>query len=102
MARLSLLLAIPSMLAVAWRLMPSSRWPVVLTSCAFPIFLLQGWVGGFILWGINRFPKAFEFFHTTVTGNLAIALSVCALAGIASLLIRKISPKTASVIFGGR
>jgi len=101
-ARIVIQVALPLLLMGLWTFVPSASWPRALTSCSFPIFLLQGYAKAPVLWIINRSPLAFKMFHETACGHLMVAILVCLLAVMMSLAWRKTAPRLYSLGFGGR
>ena len=89
-------LSVPFLLHGAWSVVPSSKWPDWLTSCAFPIFLMHPLVVRFLepfllAVGMGRFPAALAEWMAGVA-------CPCALAWF----IRRHAPRLAFVLFGGR
>lgn len=102
LARVFLCAAIPFLLVGTWGMMPSTRWPVVLTSCSFPIFLLQGYAKAPVLWMINRNSTVYNMFHKTALGHLCVALCVCIVAVVMSVCMKRYLPRLSFFLFGGR
>ena len=85
--------ALPFLLYGAWRLVPSGKWPDWLVKNAFPVFLVHK----YCLSPIKKLPLGDGVFS-----YLACALLVFAGALFAANVIRRLSPKCAVVLFGGR
>lgn len=101
-ARVFLCASIPFLLAGMWGVMPSAKWPVMLTSFSFPIFLLQAYAKAPVLWVINRNSTVYDIFHKTTVGHLGVALGVCIVACIMATCMKRIFPRISIFFFGGR
>lgn len=89
-------LAVPVLIYFTWCAIPTVELPSWLTSCAFPMYLIHWFVNGYISrllegLGIEQLFCASVTFMVSVSGSCAIAL-----------LLRRVAPKTAEVLFGGR
>ena len=89
-------LYLPLLVYFTWRVMPSTRLPAWLTSCAFPIFLMHspalGYVGGFI-----RYVVSDELGRRFAAWVLTIVVSI-----VVTVLLRRFAPRLSIVLFGGR
>ena len=93
--------SVPCAMGVVWALTPACRWPRWLTQNAFPIFLLHL----FPLIAIRR--AAGPGWGAPPTGNLFLVLSGCWLVAVVFALIateglRRLFPRVADFVFGGR
>ena len=89
-------LCVPLLLLFTWCVMPAINLPIWLTSCAFPIYLIHWFVNQYMsrlleCIGICPFPCAVLTFLFGIAGSCAIAL-----------FLRRVAPRTAEVLFGGR
>ena len=84
--------AIPLTIVGLWGLMPTRPFPKVLTQNTFPIYLIHMFV--------------LLFFGSTKIANPFVAIGVGCMAIVVSLFVamvlRKLLPRTASLLFGGR
>lgn len=79
-------------------LTPCKLWPKSLTSCAFPVFLLHGFV-------LIFFPPVIKWFPILGCSFCGYFFQVVCVFGICLMLIcllRKFMPRFASIVFGGR
>lgn len=87
---------IPFMMYGIWYFIPAVQIPSWLTRCSFPLYLLH--VIFIVLCGVLVRPFSF-----TVVQKALIALSIGVLGSIlTAVLLRRFTPKFASVAFGGR
>ena len=94
-------LAIPFMLIGVWGVCPSSRWPSWIVGNAFPIYAMHL----FVLTGIGRVSSLSKLNIYPVSSVLNyILLAVVSWGGALCLaiILRKIMPSTARVLFGAR
>lgn len=85
---------IPLSMAAAWTFAPEARWPDVLGKATFPIFAMHGLV-------IKSSRVFIELPHDAGFWLLQLMLAV-AIPIIISWLMRRLLPRTASVLWGGR
>ena len=89
-------LLLPALMYAVWHIMPSRPFPLWLTSCSFPIFLLH-MIFLIVVWRV--------FYHCPV-GRQFGALISCFAAIVASIvtanLLRKRHPRLADFLFAGR
>ena len=86
----------PFLLIAAWQWVPESKWPDILTSCAFPIFLMNivviRVVEPFLLHaGLARLPAAFAELAAGVVCPCVVAW-----------LVRRHVPSAVPILYGGR
>ena len=91
------LLAIAMVLAGVWMVCPAITLPTILQGQSFPIYLLHAVFVPYVLLVAQKFPVMLSWFGFLVN---ATVLLVCSL--FSSLMLRHFSPKTATVLFGGR
>ena len=78
--------------------MPETKWPVWLVSCAFPIYVMHR----IFLWPFYGLARAMHWGGASI-GWWFVQLSVGVVSPIAfAAAMRKLMPKFANVIFGGR
>lgn len=89
-------------LAVAvWKSIPAWRGPKWLTSSAFPIFVLHGAV----LLGFAEMFRALGVWESVVSSIVAYFLQICGAVAVClgiCLILRRVTPRLSSVLFGGR
>lgn len=91
-----LCLAIPLLVSGLWLLTPAAGWPKALTSMSFPVYVMHYFVV-FALDGFRR-PRADKSI-CLMLAQAALAVAVpCAVAFAA----RRLAPRAASALFGGR
>jgi len=93
---------LPFIFIVGYNMIPQVQWPIILTSCSFPIYVLQSYAKSPVLWIINRSGFLFDVFHKTALGHLMIPMLTCCVAFVMAICVKKVCPKFAHVIFGGR
>ena len=79
-------------------LIPCKLWPRSLTSCAFPIFLLHGFVLIFLPLIVKRIPILGHSF----CGYLFQVVCILGVCLMLTCFLRKVMPRFASLVFGGR
>lgn len=79
-------------------LVPDKSWPKSLTSCAFPIFLLHG----FVLIFLPPVVKPFPILGHSFCGYLFQVVCILGVCLMLTWLLRKTMPRFASLVFGGR
>ena len=89
-------LSIPFLVCFVWRFMTARKLPEWLTSCSFPIFLMHAVLFAHIWFVLKYFPlvglaKDFAMFVGSILGSIAIAT-----------VLRRFTPRLASMLFGGR
>lgn len=84
-----------------WRLMPTNRWPVWLTSCAFPIYVLHPFIAKIWIGTAGQFGIVRQFLGT-LSGHLAGWASGIVISMIIALTLRRYFPRVASLLFGNR
>lgn len=90
-----LAVGLPLLMAGLWSVVPNVRWPRWLTSCAFPVFLLH-------VFAIGVYNN---FLVRDVSGVLAFAAKYAFSVGlpiVAVVVMRRMLPKVAELVFGGR
>ena len=87
-------ISIPLNLYGFWGIMSTGAWPIWLTSCAFPIFLIHK----FPLFVLKHIPFLKESFLT----HLLVAGTAFFVSLFAALFIKRWFPKMARIVFGGR
>lgn len=93
--------AIPVSLVALWAIMPSNPWPRWLTDSAFPIYLIHWTVlsyFGVLLWNLpirDTLMKAIPTYWVLT----AVTVVACLLA---AFLMRRVTPRIAAFLFGGR
>lgn len=89
-------LTIPFLLYLVWRITPTCEWPRWLTACSFPIFLIH-----IIL--LSYFSIAFKHLPVPALGAEFISFFGSIVGSITmAVLLRRYTPKLASILFGGR
>ena len=86
-------LSIPIAILIGWMLMPSTKWSSAITSCAFPLYLIHGFVILFLekFWG--------EFIMSNVfIGVLCVMTLSFVLVGI----LRACGTRVGNILFAGR
>jgi peptidoglycan/LPS O-acetylase OafA/YrhL len=91
-----LCLAIPLLVSGLWLLLPAAEWPRKLTSMSFPIYVMHYFVV-FALDGFHKPSADKSICLMLVQAALAVAIP-CAIAFVA----RRMLPRAASTLFGGR
>ena len=88
--------AIPLLVSGLWLLVPSRPWPKLVTSMSFPIYVLHF----FVVYAMDGFHRVkADKSITLMVVQAAVAVAVpCALA----LVLRHLTPRLASALFGGR
>lgn len=89
-------LSIPVLLYFTWSLMPSQKWPIWMTSCAFPIFLMHTLTFPYINLALKHIAPS-DTSAAFVKFGGSIFLSIAATA-----IVRRFAPRIAAVMFGGR
>lgn len=89
-------LAIPFFIYATWQVIPSRKLPSWLTACSFPIYLMHMILMtymGIILkrLSFDELTNAFIVFLGSIAGSMAV-----------TLLLRRLMPRFAIVLFGGR
>ena len=88
--------AIPLLVAGTWMLVPSAPWPKWLTSMSFPVYVMHF----FVVYAMDGFRRA------KADKSIAVMLLQAAVAVVVpclvALLLRRLAPKAASAVFGGR
>ncbi len=88
--------AIPLLVAGLWMLVPSAPWPKWLTSMSFPVYVMHF----FVVYAMDGFRRA------KADKSIAVMLLQAAVAVVVpclvALLLRRLAPKAASAVFGGR
>ena len=91
-------LDLPSVLLMmyfAWCVVPSTRWPAVLTSSAFPVYLVH-------VFALDVFGQAFFRVPETVMQLFARSLFGIGCSIVIVLCLRKFCPRASGLLFGGR
>lgn len=91
-----LCIAIPFLVAGTWLAVPAAPWPVLLTSMSFPIYVLHFFVV-FALDGFHACRADKSIVQMIVHAVLAVAVPC-----VAAVLMRRVSPAAARLVFGGR
>ena len=84
-----------------WKTIPSWRCPKLLTSSAFPIFVLHGAVefgfgAAFMALGVKgAVDSSLVAYFLQIFGIVAVCLGIC-------LILRHLTPRLSNVLFGGR
>ena len=89
-------LSIPFLIFFVWYFMPSVKIPKWLTDSSFPIFVMHGIVLGYVSLcmrkcHISGLPSA--FIH--LAGGCIVPIGI-------TLLLRRMAPRSAAFLFGGR
>lgn len=87
--------SLPFLLYGAWRLVPAGRWPDWLAANAFPVFLIHKFFLGFAERAGLAPPR-------TLPAYLALACGAFALSLLVANALRRLAPKCAAFLFGGR
>ena len=88
-------LGLPLLMAGLWRIVPATRWPGWLTSCAFPVFILH-------VFAIGVYNN---FLVREVNGLLAFCAKyvfAVVLPIVVVIVARRIAPRLVKFAFGGR
>lgn len=84
-----------------WELMPCRPWPLLMTSSAFPLFLMHPFP--ISVWGIIVGSVAsLQCVMSTFSGYLVVCVCVVMLTVAVTYLVRRCMPRVASIVFGGR
>lgn len=97
-------IATPLLLFGTWVFMPSAQWPLWLVSCAFPIYVMHRIVL-FVYYSLARnvpFMQCSLLQEPSIISWSVIAVVVFVAPIITATLLRKLTPRLASTIFGGR
>lgn len=89
-------LSLPFLLLFFWNILPASRWPQWLTACAFPIYLVHILTHPYFdiaLKSLSLGKTAMAFIQLFGSVFVSIALAMA---------LRRVAPRFAGVIFGGR
>ena len=89
-------LSLPFLIYFTWHFMSARRLPNWLTACSFPIFLMHSIFLTYLGIMLNRLPLG----ALTTTGIQYIGSILLSIA--LTLLLRRLSPRAARVLFGGR
>ena len=114
---------VPFLLLGVWSIIPARRWPGWLTGAAFPVYVMHMLMFMFVGFGMKGVGKVLKFVDSSICrfvdlglndlwmsitsreslcGYIVfIALSFAGCVAVAAVL-RRICPKTAAVLFGGR
>ena len=84
-----------AMLYFIWRIMPTNRWPDLLTSSAFPIYLLHWFV-------LDFYAKIFYSAPQTIMQVVARMGFGIIVSLVLSVSARLVFPKASALLFGGR
>lgn len=83
----------PFLLLLVWRIMPKSEWPVVVTSAAFPIYMVHMFANGISsLFIVSDTP-----FRWVLRCVVVVMLSFASV-----IVLKRFLPRTANLLFGGR
>lgn len=87
---------LPFLIYFTWHFMPTTKLPNWLTSCSFPIFLMHTVLFPHIVIVLKHLPieglsKDFAVFFGGILGSIVI-----------TLVLRRFTPKAATLLFGGR
>ena len=86
-----MLVTIPFLVVVFWRLIPEKKWPVWLVSAAFPIYLFHPFV-------LSLMPCKIE----GEVGRILLWFSAVLMPICFANLLRLVLPNVGKIIFGGR
>lgn len=89
-------LSLPFLIYFTWHFMSARRLPNWLTACSFPIFLMHSIFLTYLGIMLKRLPLG----ALTTTGIQYIGSILLSIA--LTLLLRRLSPRAARVLFGGR
>ena len=89
------------LMAGAWLVIPDMHLPKFLTSMAFPMYVMHGFVI-FLVAIVTRVTGLRPLAQTSTLAYLVQVVLVISVCVFAILLIRKLSPKASQIIFGGR
>jgi surface polysaccharide O-acyltransferase-like enzyme len=87
--------SLPFLLWGAWKLVPAGKWPDWLATNAFPVFLLHKFFLGFAERAGLAPPRGLFAYFALACGAFALSLLV-------ANAIRRLSPRCADFLFGGR
>ena len=88
-------LSVPFLLYVTWHFMSAKSWPLWLTSCAFPIFLMHGLLI-YILYRLRIYQEILMW-QPMVNFIVGFFGSI-----IVTNLLRRTIPRLSQILFGGR
>ena len=94
-------IAIPAALIALWTFVPSKPWPRWLTNSAFPIYLMHWTVTSYFDIFFKHLPMRDAIMGVIPTYWVLTAFTV-GICLLATLLIRKLVPRIAACLFGGR
>lgn len=86
-------MSIPLLIIGFWELIPERLWPKVLIASAFPIYLTHKFFYPFVAHWCDK---------TSLFGYFSLFVCVFALSLVATVTLRRLSPKFVAVVFGGR
>ena len=91
---------IPFLLAALWIATPSAQWPRWLVSNTFPLYVIHF----MLFYLVPAFCKAFSLpaAPTTSLGMVLCVIAVVPASCFLSSAFKKLFPKTAALVFGGR
>ena len=89
-------IALPFLIYFVWHFISDKKWPRWLTNCSFPIFLMHTIMFGYLAVILKRLPltelqNACFMYFASIIGSIAI-----------TVILRRFSPRLASLLFGGR
>ena len=86
---------IPVVIAVLWMVVPDAVWPSWMTTASFPLYMIHPFALALLTSFVFRTTDNAVFFVLKVA--VAIAISMVAISQF-----RRLMPRVASVMFGGR
>ncbi len=90
----------PVSLLAVWLLVPHLKWPRILTTCAFPVFLLHSAVITIII-GVLKGAGVKEMAQSSCAAYFVEIFVVITLSSLIAIGLKKI-PRVSAFIFGGR
>lgn len=90
-------LTVPVLACALWASIPASRWPVLLTTSSFPIFLMHLIFIGLLQMVPSHIPGTESLFGIFVHWLVPIGASI-----LVALLLRHVVPSISTFLFGGR
>ena len=95
-------LSIPFLVGGAWGWSPSAKWPVWLTSCSFPVYLVHKFLYPVLVRRLGGTCEMHGYAGCSLGDYLWVPATAFALSVLATVLLRKLAPVAAKVAFGGR
>ena len=86
---------IPVVIAVLWAMVSDAAWPSWMTTASFPLYMIHPFVLALLTSFVFHTTDSAVFFVLKVVAAIAISM-------VAISLFRRLMPRVASVMFGGR